>query len=191
MVAPDFIPTVLGRKRDAAIPVVQVLCWVGLLQSLQRMNSSILAACDKTQALLRYSLIVLVASVAAFVGGLPWGVVGVATGYAISSSIVEPYYTYITLRALDMSVWTYLRSLRGVVEASVAMTAAVAGTRYVLVAQSVDPAARLVICIVVGGLVFIPLCAWRSPEILQEFDGIRRRIRRPRLPVAGVQPSEQ
>ncbi len=191
VVAPDFIPTVLGHKWDPAIRVVQVLSWVGLLQSLQRMNSSILAACDRTQVLLRYSLIVLVASVAAFLGGLHWGVVGVATGYAVSSTIVEPYYTLITLRALDMSVGTFLRSLRGVVEASLAMMAVVAATRFALVAASTAPAARLAICIAVGGLVYLPVCAWRAPEVLREFDGVRRRVRRPRLPVAGVQPSEQ
>jgi O-antigen/teichoic acid export membrane protein len=190
VVAPDFVPTLLGKRWDAAVPVVQILCWVGLLQSLQRMNSSILAARDHTQALLRYSVIVLVASVAAFVGGLHWGVVGVAAAYAISSTIVEPYYTWITLRAVEMSVSTFLRSLRGVVEASVAMVAAVLTVRLFLIEAGIPPAARLALCILVGALVYFPVCAWRTPELVRELDGVRRRFRRSRAPIGGVQPSE-
>ena len=45
----------------------------GLLQSLQRLNSSILLACDRTAELLRYSVVVLGASLIAFTVGLRWG----------------------------------------------------------------------------------------------------------------------
>jgi O-antigen/teichoic acid export membrane protein len=190
VVAPDLIPVLLGGKWEPAVRVVQVLSWVGLLQSLQRMNSSILQARDKTQALLRYSIIVLAASLAAFVGGLHWGVVGVAAGYAISSTIVEPYYTWITLRSIDLKPATFLASLRGVAEAAVVMTAAVYGLRSLLVSAGMPAAPRLVLCILAGAAVYLPLCALRSPELVAEFDGIRRRLRGRRVAVGRAQPVE-
>jgi O-antigen/teichoic acid export membrane protein len=190
IVAPDFIPTVLGSRWDAAIPVVQILSWVGLLQSLQRMNSSILAARDRTQALLRYSVIVLVGSVCAFVVGIQWGVVGVAAGYAISSTLVEPYYTWITLRSIEMPIATFLRSLRGVTEAALIMSAAVLALRLALLSTNVPMAARLSLCIVVGALVYVPACIWRSPELRQELEGLHRRLRRRRMPIGAIQPTE-
>ena len=85
---------------------------------------------------------------------------------------------------------TFLQSLRGVVEASVVMVAAVIAVRLGLIEAGVPPAARLALCLVVGALVYLPVCAWRSPELLREFDGVRRRFRRSRVPIGGVQPSE-
>jgi len=178
IVSPDFVPLVLGRRWNPAVPVVQILCWVGLLQSLQRMNSSILAARDRTQALMRYSVVVLAVSVAAFVSGLHWGVVGVAAAYAISSTLVEPYYTLLTLRSLEMPIRTFLASLRGVVEASLLMTAAVLGARLGLLAAGVGEGLRLLVCIAVGFAVYLPAIAWRAPELGAEAATLRARISR-------------
>src|SRR6476619_1973486 len=107
IVGPDFVVTILGEKWLPAVVVIQILCWVGLLQSLQRLNSSILQARDRTRDLLIYSGIIFVGSVVAFVGGLPWGIVGVATAYAAMSTVVEPYYTWLTARSLGVSVFVF------------------------------------------------------------------------------------
>ena len=116
VVAPDFVQVVLGGKWQIATPVIQVLVWVGLLQSLQRINSTILQACDRTGDLFRYSVLVTIASLFAFTVGLFWGVVGVAVLYAATSTLVEPYYMWLTTRAVNISIWRMLGSLRGVAE---------------------------------------------------------------------------
>jgi O-antigen/teichoic acid export membrane protein len=188
VVAPDFVHVVLGDKWSAATRVLQILAWVGLLQSLQRLNSSILMARDRTAELLRYSVIVLVASVTAFVIGLQWGLVGVAAGYAISSTIVEPYYTWITGRAIGISFWTFVRSLARIAQASLAMTAAVLAARIALTGAGLPAAATLGICILVGLAVYVPLCLWREPAITDE---IRQLVSRPRAGSAPAQPVEE
>ncbi len=104
VVAPEFVDVVLGSQWHAAIPVIRVLSWVGILQSLQRMNGNILQARERPDLILRYSVVALVASVIAFVAGLPWGILGVATAYAISSTLVEPYYLRLTTRTLGISL---------------------------------------------------------------------------------------
>jgi O-antigen/teichoic acid export membrane protein len=172
VVAPDFVVVVLGDRWRAAIVVIQILCWVGLLQSLQRLNSSILEARDRTQALLRYSVVVFVASLVAFVGGLHWGIVGVATAYAISSTIVEPYYTWVTARAVDLTLRDFVASLRGILEATAVMGLAVLAVRLALVNAGVAPSLRLLVSIAVGGLVYLPTCALRSPQMVAEIRGL-------------------
>ncbi len=189
VVAPDFVHVVLGDRWRAATPVIQILSWVGLLQSLQGLNSGILEARNHTRSLLRYSIIVLVASVLAFVGGLHWGIIGVATGYAISSTIVEPYYTLITARSIDLPLRTFLVSLRGVAEAAVLMGAAVLGVRLLLLGTSAPAFVRLGACIVTGLLVYVPALLWRAPQVRGELQSLRPR--RPALkPVGVAQPSE-
>jgi O-antigen/teichoic acid export membrane protein len=172
-VAPDFVTVVLGEKWQEATVVIQILAWVGLLQSLQRLNSSILQALDRTGTLLRYSIVVVVASVTAFVAGLHWGIVGVAAGYAISSTLVEPMYAWLTARALGVPVWGFARSLAGVVQAAVVMLGAVLALRLFLVDQGVSAGPRLALVVAAGIAVFVPLCLWRQPEVLAELRRVR------------------
>jgi O-antigen/teichoic acid export membrane protein len=181
VVAPEFVHTVLGEKWSAAVPVIQVLAWVGLMQSLQRLNSSILQARDRTGELLRYSIIVLVASLVAFVAGLPWGIVGVAVAYAIASTLFEPYYTWLTARALEVSLWTFVRGLFGVVQASLAMLACLVAAKLVLLDLGVSDAARLGILVALGIAVYVPCCLWRVPEALAEVRSLRRSRKQPSL----------
>jgi O-antigen/teichoic acid export membrane protein len=175
IVGPEFVQTVLGDKWMPAVAVIQVLCWVGLLQSLQRLNSSILQARDRTRDLLVYSIVVLVGGVAAFVAGLPWGIVGVATAYAVMSTIVEPYYTWLTARSLGISVLALPRALAGVAQATAGMALVVIPLRLGLVGAGVSAPGRLVILVLCGTLVYIPLALWRAPELRTAAASLRRR----------------
>lgn len=175
VVAPEFVAIVLGDKWDAAVPVLQVLAWVGLLQSLQGLNGTILRAIDRTRTLLRYALIVLLASLVAFVAGLPWGVVGVATAYAISSTIVEPYYTWLTARAIGSSLRAFARSLSGVVQAALLMLATLLALRALIAGADIALLPRFALLVLAGVAVYLPCLAWRAPEVLGEVRELRRR----------------
>ena len=188
-VAPEFVNVVFGERWQSAGPVVQVLAWVGLLQSLQSLNSSILQARDRTRTLLWYAFVALAASLVAFVAGLHWGIVGVAAAYAITSSFVEPYYTHLTAKTLGTSAFSFLRALSGVVQASVAMFAAVLAAKLLLAGELGD-AALLLALIAVGAVVYVPLCAWRAPEVIDELRALRHRGRRRASSPARIQRVE-
>jgi O-antigen/teichoic acid export membrane protein len=172
IVAPDFVRVVLGDRWSAAAPVIQILTWVGLLQSLQTLNSNILMALDRTATLLRYSFVFLGAHLVAFVVGVHWGILGVATCYAISSTVVEPLYMWMTTRALRASPFVLVRGLAGVAQAAAVMGLCVLATRLALLHAGAPPSARLVLCIAVGALVYLPCVLWRSPQLAGE---LRRR----------------
>jgi O-antigen/teichoic acid export membrane protein len=182
VVAPEFVRVVLGKRWEEAIPVIQLLAWVGLLQSLQRLNSSVLMACDRAKTLLWYSVVVLVASLGAFVFGLQWGIVGVAAAYAASSTVVELYYTWLTARVLGVSPWALARSLSGVIQASAGMLACVLFARMLLAGQIGD-AWLLLLLSALGAATFAALCWWRAPDVVGELRGLRRRRSEP-APVA-------
>jgi O-antigen/teichoic acid export membrane protein len=185
MVAPEFVQVVLGPKWHSAVAVIQVLAWVGILQSLQGLNSSVLQARDRTGDLLRYGIIVCAASLTAFVVGLQWGLLGVAVAYAISSTLVEPYYTWLTARALRISVFAFPRALAGVAQAVLGMVLAIAIARMLLAGTDLGPAARLIALVGVGALAYLPLVLWRAPELR----GVVRRIRRSRASSKTVEPA--
>ena len=120
--------------------------------------------------------------------GLQWGVVGVAVGYAISTTLVEPIQTILAARCLGVSPMVFVRALSGVVQATLAMCALVLALRLGLEDAGVDQTVRLLACSCVGALAFIPLCLWRVPEVADEARALLRRgqSQAPRVGVAAV-----
>lgn len=175
VVAPDFVDVVLGHRWHSAIAVIQILAIVGILQSVQGLNSSVLRAVDQTAALFRYSVVVTVGSITAFAVGLHWGIVGVATAYVISSVIIEPYYSQLTARSVGLSLVDFVRPLMGVVQAVVVMALCVLCVREVGLRLGVADAPRLALSVLVGIAVYLPVCAWRAPEVMAEVRDVRRR----------------
>lgn len=177
VVAPDFVPVVFGDRWKPAVPVVQILAWVGLLQSLQRLNGSVLQACGRAGMLLLFSVIAFIASMAAFVLGLHWGIVGVATAYAIATTFLQPFYALLTARAVGLSIWTVAANFGGVVQATAAMAAGTLAMRLLFVHENVPPGVRLALVSAIAAAIFLPVCAWREPQIVGELRGIRRRTK--------------
>jgi O-antigen/teichoic acid export membrane protein len=186
VVAPDFVPVVLGDQWDAAIPVVQLLAWVGMLQAVQAINVDILMARDRTKTLFRYSIAFCTIHVIAFSVGLQWGIAGVAGAFAVSSTLIEPVLTVLTARAIGVSPWIFPRALFGVAQAAGGMCAVTLALRVALVEAEVPAAARLLACVAVGGLVLLPLMAWRAPEVWRDVRSLvgSWRPARPSAPVA-------
>lgn len=177
VVAPDFVSVVLGPKWHGATILIQVLAGVGLLQSLQTLNPNILQALDRTDTLLRYTVVFFAFHLAAFVAGLHWGVVGVAVGYLVSSLVVEPLFCWVTTRALRVSPLIVVRALSGVVQASAVMVLAVFMTRRLLLEGDVRPLLRLVAELAVGVAVYLPCWRWRAGDAFDELRTFRRRRR--------------
>ena len=126
------------------MPVIQILAWVGLLQSLQRLNSSVLQACDRTGTLLRYSIVVLAASLVGVRRRDPLGHRRRRRRRTRSRArIVEPYYAWITARVLDVRAVDYARSLAGVAQATLGMAAVVLAAKLWLVSPDLAAGLRL------------------------------------------------
>jgi O-antigen/teichoic acid export membrane protein len=190
VVAPDFVQVVLGDDWSQATPIIQVLAWVGIVQSLQSLNTDVLQARGNARAVFRFSILFTGTHLVAFLIGLHWGVVGVAAAYAISTTFVEPVYTVMTARSLGSSAWKLVLSVRGVFEAALIMAAVVLAARLLLVEAAVPTFPRLVACIALGGLVYIAVYPWRAADGWADIRGIlgdalgRRRRRQSPLAAA-------
>jgi O-antigen/teichoic acid export membrane protein len=175
VVAPDFVPVVLGGQWTEAVPVVQILAWVGIVQALQSLNNDILMARDRTRTIFRFTLVLTSAHLVAFTVGLEWGIIGVAVAYAVSTTLVEPFQSVLAARALGVSPLVFFRSVGRVFQAAFGMCAVVLAVRWGLIDAGVDGAARLILCIAAGAIAYVPLCAWRVPEVAEEVRDLLRR----------------
>lgn len=174
LVASEFVTVVLGARWNDAIPVIQILAGVGLIQSLQTLSGEVLLALDRSGWLLRFTALWFVGTVGAFAIGLRWGVVGVAVCYAAATILIEPVRTYITARALGISPWSFAGSLVGVAQATAIMAATVLAARAALVAAGAPASVRLASLVVVGMCTYGICCLWRVPELRRELAAARR-----------------
>lgn len=172
VVAPDFVRVVLGPKWAPAATLIQILAVVGMIQALQSISTDILQARGRTGTVFRFTLLFSAAHITGFAIGLNWGVVGVAAAYAITSVLVEPVYVVLTARSIGVSPWRPVLAVRGVVEASLVMAAAVWALRAGLLDVGVPALPRLVLCVVGGAAVFVPVSLWRAGEAWSDVRGI-------------------
>lgn len=174
VVAPDFVPVVLGQNWDAAVPVLQFLSLAGVGATLQTLNWSTVQAMGQPGVMLRFRLFSTPVTILAFVIGLHWGVVGVAASFAVSRFVVTPVSTYITCRTLGVSVG-YVRGEALVVGLALVMAVAVAVARLGLVHAGVPAAARLAIVVPFGILVYGGLLLVAAPTVVSELRSLAHR----------------
>jgi O-antigen/teichoic acid export membrane protein len=185
VVAPDFVAVLFGPKWHRAGPIVQILAPVGLLQALMTLNNGILQSLDRTRILFRYSVVMSVVTVGAFASGLPWGLQGVATAYLLVTLVLQPVFLWLTTRVVGISTLEWFRSIWGVVQAGAGMLLAELGVHEALLGAGVPAGARLAAALAVGALAFVPLVAWRAPEVTAE---IRALVARRRGSVGATTP---
>lgn len=183
VVAPDFVPTVFGTRWHASIPVLQLLCLAGVAESFKMLNWSTLQATGQTGRLLRFMTFSTALTLAAFVGGLTWGVVGVAGLFAAARTITFVVYTWTTCRTIGLPVSRFARLVARVLSLAAPMTAVLVGGRALLVYEHVPAGARLALLIVAGAVVYVATIAWRDPALIEEIRAqVSRRLRGGRQP---------
>jgi len=169
IVCPDFVRVVLGTRWLPATHVIEILAWVTLIQSLSFTTGAIYQARSRSGTLLRVTMLAAGVDLTGFAIGLHWGVVGVATAYAITNTVVlVPTNLFMISRLLEISPATFVKELRGVIEATLVMGGTIIGLRRALIAWGLGSTLRLVILIVAGVLVYLLMCAWRERRVWSE-----------------------
>jgi O-antigen/teichoic acid export membrane protein len=174
VVAPEFVGVMLGDRWEETTPVLRLLAWVGLLQTVQILNSPILQALDRTSTMLLWSLLYYAMGLAALFIGLRWGIVGVAAGFAVSATFMIPFFTWLTARAVGNSLWSFVRNLSSVVQATLPMIVCVTLAKVAMIELGVPAATRLGALITLGLAVYLPLCVWRDATVREELRRLRR-----------------
>jgi O-antigen/teichoic acid export membrane protein len=180
IVAPDFVRVVLGEKWHAAIPVLQILSFVAIVQSMAALCPRALTAIDRTRAILRFAFVEVLVTVPAFAIGLHWGIVGVAVCYSIVSIPLNAVLTGFTAHAIEVTAPRLLRTLRGVTVATAIMGGVCLAARHSLVAAGAASWLRLLIVATLGAVVYFGMSPFLQPQVLEE--ARRLRAKRSRTP---------
>jgi len=175
VVAPDFVPVVLGPHWHAAIRVLQLLSLAGVAQSLQSFNGNVYQARGRPGLFLKFMLFSTAVTFGAFVIGLHWGVAGVAGSFAVARTIVLVVNTFQLCRIIELSVVRTLRSYLEIVWKAILMGLVVYGARHALVDWGLPAWARLIVLTILGACVYFGLVARWSPDLIAEIRAVLRR----------------
>jgi O-antigen/teichoic acid export membrane protein len=174
VVADDLVATFLGPPWEPAIPVLRVLAATGLVQTLIAINSVVLSALGKVDALLRFSVFTFAAAVTGFLVGVQFGITGVAVGYLAANLLVVPPYLRLTSNAVGTSVLALPRAVAGAAGVAAAMAVAVVTARLLLEAAGVAAPLRLGACVVLGAAIVAWLLARRVPALRADVESALR-----------------
>jgi O-antigen/teichoic acid export membrane protein len=175
VVAPDFVPVILGPRWEPAVPVLQLLSLAGAAHSFQTLNWSVIQAVGQPGRVLRFMTFSATITILAFVLGLHWGIVGVAGFFAVARTIAMVVFTWTTCRTIEMPVREFVWSAGRVGALSLPMVVVVYMARVALVHADVPAGLRLAVLVLLGTGVYAGTVAWRAPELLAELRGLFRR----------------
>ena len=137
VLAPDIVPVLFGDRWDAAVPVMQVLAFIGILHSIYFFNDALITAVGKPYWVLGLTAANATANVPAFAVSVRWGIVWVAAAYVIRGYLLSPLPLLAIRRLIGIDLGEYVRRYRAPVAASVLMGGIMLGVRQLVSGQAI------------------------------------------------------
>lgn len=131
LVAPSVVEVVYGPKWMPVVPVLQILCLVGAMQSIGTTVGTIYLSQGRADLQMKYTIIFAPIVIGSFIVGVYWGIEGVAAGYALATSSIWVWSHKIANKLIDLEILTVFRELIPALCASILMCAAL-GSLYFL-----------------------------------------------------------
>jgi O-antigen/teichoic acid export membrane protein len=177
VIAPDLIPVVFGSQWRVSVTIIQILCGLVIIRSLQAWNSVVMDAVGRPQVTLWTQLAALCLTPVAVVVGAQWSLEGVAVCFVLAQLIaVEVPMLIIVLSELRVSLRTVAAQLSGVAAATLVMTTACLLGRQALFMLGVGMAGRAALTIALGVVVYAVALRWFAPDITRRAIVLFRRL---------------
>lgn len=169
LVAEAFVLTVYGEKWRAAIPVIAILSLVGAIHSIAVLSGNIFIAKGQTGLWLKWGIFSGIISALSLLAGLPWGLVGVTCGCAVSTVALACLSFIISFRLFGLRLSGLFAVLRPYLLATAIMGLTVICLRGALDKLALPPAGILVCCACAGFLIY-SICMFKiRPPAFKDF----------------------
>ena len=156
--AEPFILTMFGSQWQPVILLLMILTPVGMAQSIETTLGQIYQIKERTDLMFKWSICEGILLVIAWVIGLRWGIVGVATSYSLMYfTLIYPSFA-IPFRLIDLSILELARVLWRQLIASLLMLIVLWGTKLLL-PTNLAGGWVLAILILTGGVAYF-LASW-------------------------------
>ncbi|UCD97595.1 MAG: MOP flippase family protein [Chloroflexota bacterium] len=155
VLAPELVFTFFGEKWAPSIPVMQILAFIGILQSILLFNGDVMKASGKPNWDFGIMLLTTACSVIGFSIAVQWGIVAVATSFVIAGYLVAPVSFFAVRKLIHIDFKTYFLQFVTPLTASLLMVATVILLKNLLKNVDLHIYVELSIYLIVGGLTYI------------------------------------
>jgi len=177
--APEAIDVVYGRQWTPLVPILQVLCMVGVLQSVGATTGNIFMARARTGLMFVWGVVAAAVIYPSFFIGVHWGVMGVAVAYAVANVVLIVPELAIAFRLIGLPISDLVRSLRGVLLGSVLMAGLVALIRHALLTAHVEGHVVLALSVATGVVTYAAWLWLTNAEAMHEVRALGSRVWQP------------
>jgi O-antigen/teichoic acid export membrane protein len=134
-VAKNFVLAVFGAQWVRMIPLLQIFCITGMLQSIGTLNGNIYLSQGRTDLQFKVGVVIGLAGIGSIVIGLKWGVNGVAYAYGLFSFLVAYPSIAIAVSLIDLTFMQVVKNLASVFGCATTMAILVWGMSRLLPAN--------------------------------------------------------
>ncbi len=178
VIANPLVRTLLGPKWLPVIPLFQILAPVGLIQSIQTTIGQIFTAKARTDWMFRWGMVQTACLVLSFLIGVHWGVMGVATAYAITYAVAIAYPGFaIPFRLIGLRFRDFAAALLPQIGITAAMVAGCIALLHFI--PAIPAAAQLAASVSLGAAIYVGLMLWLRPPVVGHFVEVAGHLRYP------------
>ncbi len=167
VLAPELVVVLFGTQWIPSIPVMQVLAFIGILQSVYYFNGSVILAMGKPGWRVWLNCLNAVTNVVAFAVAVRWGIVAVAAAYVLRGYLFSPISILMIRRLIQIELTVYLRQYAAPLLGSLAMVATIFVAKYFL-KDFMGLGLLLAICIAIGAVVYGVTLWLTAPALLRQ-----------------------
>jgi hypothetical protein len=178
IVADEAIPILFGDQWRAAAPVARVLAVGGCFQALGETVGWIYQSQGRSDVMFRWGLFATVVTFAGIAAGLPWGVVGVATGYTAAVIILTPLSHHVAGRLIGMRMRELLLGVKPALVATIVMAVTAGLVRTVLLRSGQGDLVVLLGAAIAGIGVYVLALAGLRPVSIDGLGSLSTRPKR-------------
>ena len=170
LVADDFVYLVLAEKWRPMVPLLRVLCILGLIRSLDVLLPPILFARYRVAFLFWWTALLLLVMPFAFWTGAVWmGALGVALAWIVVYPVIMAWMAREALRELQTSWRIIPDQLRPIVGATLLMVGVVLIVHWAIPASEfTDRIVRLVLASTLGAAAYAASIFWQGGVLVGE-----------------------
>jgi len=150
-VSPDLIRVVFGARWLPSVPVLQILCFIGVLHSVVFLHGTLIRAAGRPGWQTLFTLGGAVTNLIGFYFVVRFGMIYVALWYVVSAYLWLGIDLMLVRRILEHSTSTYLRSFIPALSTGLTVSLAMLAVHAIL-PSGMSPSLRLILQLIAGSL---------------------------------------
>ncbi|MEO0456094.1 MAG: lipopolysaccharide biosynthesis protein [Cyanobacteria bacterium P01_A01_bin.114] len=166
--APELVQVLFGEEWIPSIPVMRILAFNGILQSIYFFNGTVFLSTGKPSWRLFVQSLNVVFNVITFLLLVKWGIVAVAAGFVIRGYLLSPLPPLLIKKLIHIDLFHYLAQFISPLLASAAMVACIFATQSLIKNWADNNSLILASGTIVGTLVYAFTLNMISPKIIQD-----------------------